>query len=643
MKNLRFTAEQLTVINTTMPRVVVSACAGSGKTETLCARIRRLLDRGVLPEEILVLSFSNDAVNILRRRIRHDHITIMTFHAFGREAVRDHAAQQGSCVRGFLDTKVSDALLKSAIDACPKASGFVLAKTGIRLRSNKGRKLLAGFFTRIQGSDDLARRVAGDPHSGFSTYRPVLNALRAIRVRYEQAVDRSGGIDYAGMLRRGCELLRARVVRLPYRHVLIDEAQDMSAEQAHLLSAIVDQVPHAMAFGDPLQSIFGFMGGHFRHMREALRDAVTLPLSQSFRLTHETAALANAIINETQRPVVGCSPGPKPVLFHCPTPFDLEVEVIKLIETLKQQGAPGNRIAILAPTKMQLRQMELALRAAGHETEPTYRERLPEHTDRLLYLIAFIEKWKWAITSPYRKPWIEKRLCEVTGVTASRDVLKHCRCMLAGAIRASTLSGWYVAATRIYLRVATAAGADRTDVAIELERWEAISRKFDNVDTLRAHIAALGAQAKIVTSTIHGAKGSEWDHVLVLGVTEGSLPLHHAIRTGKVAEERRLFYVAVTRARQRVYLFHAPYHHVLSGTRFVEPSRFVGPAVLRTLDRDGRRMPAVIKALPNALARGRLLSGLRRRQVSGRPWPVTDQDRVRLLLVHREQCGKAPG
>jgi DNA helicase II / ATP-dependent DNA helicase PcrA len=585
MKMFHPTREQLTVITTTAPRGMVSAVAGSGKTETLRARIGRLLDLNELAEQILVLSFSNKAVDVLRERIGEERIKITTFHAFAWEIVRAHAAQQGLGAPRIVDPKERDVLLASAIDQCASACAFVREKTGIRLDSDASRKQLAAFFVRIQGSDELAHRLACDQASGFSAYRPVLKALRAIRLRYEQELDSSGGIDYAGMLRRGCELLGSRAHRLPYRHLLIDEAQDMSAEQAQLLSAIAGQVPNVMAFGDPHQSIYGFMGGHFRHMREALSDAVTLSLSQSFRLTHETAALANAILSLKERPIVGSRSGEKPMLFSRRTSAGQEHAVISLINRLKAEGAAEDSIAILARTRMQLRNMEQALRAAGHETEPTYKERLPEHTDRLLYLLAFIERWKWAIASDTRtrNRWIEKRLADIAGVTVLPTVLAHCRRMLLVAIRVQSLRSRYVAATRIYLRLAVAAGANRSQVAIELERWEAISRNFKKVDALRAHIAELSAQAKIVTSTIHGAKGDEWDHVILLGVTEGSLPLHYAINAGKIAEERRLFYVAATRARKRVYLFHGPYRHSASGQPFSEPSRFVTSAVKATL------------------------------------------------------------
>ncbi|WP_167306440.1 ATP-dependent helicase [Paraburkholderia steynii] len=585
MNSFQPTGEQYAVIRTTQPRVIVSACAGSGKTQTLCARIRRLLDRGVLPAQILVLSFSNHAVRVLRERIRNEGIAVMTFHAFGQEIVRAHAAQRGQRAPSFPDPKDRDVLLKSAIDGCPKACAFVFRMTGIRLRNSKARAQLAAFFDRVQGNDELARSLVDDPGSGFSSYRPVLKALRAVRLRYERALDSSGSIDYAGMLRRGCELLRTGNFQLPYRHVLIDEAQDMSGEQAQLLAALVQRVPNVMAFGDEQQAIFGFMGARFRHLQQALSDAVTLSLSRSFRLTHETAALANAIVGIKGHRVVGCGSGKKPLLYRYRTAGEQEDAVIRLIGDLKRQGVAGDRIAILARTGMQLRHVEMALRAAGHETEPTYKERMPEHTYRFLHLLAFVEKWKWAIESPCRKRRIEKRLCEVTGVSpdaVTKTVLEHCRRMLTVAVRASSPGSRYVAARRVYARLVVAAGAARSAVATELERWEAISREFGKVDALRAHIAGLDAQPKIVTSTIHGAKGSEWDHVIVLGVTEGSLPLHYAIGSGHVDEEQRLFYVAVTRARDRVYLFHAPYHHVLSGRKFSAPSRFLTDRVTAT-------------------------------------------------------------
>lgn len=584
----KFTHEQHTVVHDVHPRVIVSAAAGSGKTTTLRARIHHLLDRGVLTSQILVLSFSNKAVDILTQRIGNDGIKIATFHAFGCEVVRAHAAQQGHRAPVFVDLKDSDVVLKTAIDACSNACNAVQLATDIRLRSNRERKRLASFFSRIQGSDEIALRLANDPGSGFAAYRPVLAALREIRVRYEAEQDRSGGIDYEGMLRRGYELVHCGAVRLPYLHVLLDEAQDMTVEQGRLLAAIAKQIPYVMAFGDPHQAIFGFMGADFRHLRNALPDARILRLSHSFRLTHETAATANAIVNDQKQPVVGDRDGRKPMLFRFRSAVAQERAVIHRVEDLMQRGVSGGSIAILAATRMQLRNMEHALRSAGYETAPTYWKRLPEHINSFLRLLTFVEKWKWDFAEgvQMRNRWTEQRMREIVGVAdiaISGDVLADCRRKLTTAARASSLSSRYVVVSRVYIKLMRAAHGMNINVARELECWEGISRRFRNAGELRAHIEKLGKQPKVVTATIHGAKGNEWEHVIVLNVTEGALPLHHAIRTDTVAEEQRLFYVAATRARERLYLFHAPYRHAWSGRVFAEPSRFLTNRVMATL------------------------------------------------------------
>src|SRR5258708_6892403 len=128
MKTFRLTAEQLAVITTTAPRGMVSAVAGSGKTETLRARIGRLLDLNELAEQILVLSFSNKAVDVLRERIGNERIKIMTFHAFALQIVRAHAAQHGLVAPRIVEPKERDDLLASAIDQCASACAFVREK-----------------------------------------------------------------------------------------------------------------------------------------------------------------------------------------------------------------------------------------------------------------------------------------------------------------------------------------------------------------------------------------------------------------------------------------------------------------------------------------------------------------------------------
>jgi DNA helicase-2/ATP-dependent DNA helicase PcrA len=576
MEAFTFSDEQLAVINTPEQRVFVPAHAGSGKTSTLCARIRRLLDRGVLESDILALSFSNKACNVIRDRLDND-VTVQTFHAFGYNLVRDGRNHTGL---KLVTPTISTLLLGRTLFEYKALCTAIRRKTEISLRTKQGYKRLADFFSRTQDGDAGMVRVASDVSSSFADFLPVLPELRRIRRAYDEMLARHCVIDYPSMLSRAVELVGTSA--LPYRYLFVDEYQDMSGAQAKLLKALALRIPNVMVFGDPRQAVFGFMGAMPRDIPKLIGGAVTMPLMHSFRLTHETAATANAILaTDDELPVIGNRFGSKPTFAKCHTATYQENLVIQLIKNLKSMRVSGDKIGILARTKLQLRNVEQALRAAGYETLPQYGLRMPEHTDRLLDLLAFIERCA-ASAAKGNKPkrvWRAKRLQAIANVTVAKPVINACLLKLIAASRTPSFEGRYIAATRLYLMLMRAAGQDASRITIELGRWTALSRKFKTVEAFRTHVDKLSQQTPIVTSTIHGAKGDEWDHVIVLGVTEGSIPFF----MGDENEERRLFYVAVTRARKHAYLFHAPYHHANSRQTFAERSSFLTDEVQATL------------------------------------------------------------
>ncbi|MFM0504285.1 UvrD-helicase domain-containing protein [Paraburkholderia caffeinilytica] len=581
---LRLTAEQLAIINTTESRVLVEACPGSSKTYTLCAHTRRSIDRGTQPQHILTLSFSNAAVDVLTQRLPAG-VKAQTFHAFGLDVVRRTVAK-GSAMPALLTPKRSAELLLKALKASPDACRSVHKKTGIALKMRVECARLAAFFKQCNGSDEVAARLARDDAPDFAAYVDVLAELRVVRIAYDKLVKRAGCIDYPAMLRRACSMIDT--VALPFTHLLVDEAQDMNAEQARLLAALARRVPHIMVFGDANQAVFGFAGGKMHDMRKVLGDVVTMRLTRSFRLTHENVALANAVLGGSERGMRGDRHGVTPSLVHCASAVDQEDAVVRRVKELITSGVPANHIAILGRTKAQVRLVEQALLAVGYETESGFSPRLPEHVDRTLDVLALVQTCI-ATAKAGRKPKRASRanrLGEIVGKTVKRKALDDCLRLLVKAARIPSFEGRYLMASRIYLRLAKAAGDIPENLAAELGRWQATSRRFTTVRPLRAHILNLREQTPVVTSTIHGAKGSEWAHVLVLGVTEGSIPFYREINKDEVDEERRVFYVAVTRAREQLHLFHAPFHHAPSRQSFAQPSQFLTRKVLEALSHE---------------------------------------------------------
>ncbi|MFM0434859.1 ATP-dependent helicase [Paraburkholderia strydomiana] len=582
MATVTLTSEQLALVRTTLPRVIVLACPGSGKTETLAARVRHLIDLGVPSQQILVLSFSEKAVGVLKKRLPSD-VAAKTFHAFGLGLVRKEA-RAGSRIPALLTPKESVHLLKSAIKRCPKASRSAKKKTGIDLSLPHEVQRLADFIKRCNGSDDLARDLAGNSESGFADYAEVLVELRTVRLAYEKTVDRAGGMDYPAMLRRANSVIDN--APLHFQHVLVDEAQDMSVEQARLLSSVARRVANVTVFGDPKQAVYGFIGGKLADFGEVLRDAVTMGLTRSFRLTHQNAALANAVLASSEHRVIGDRHGVTPSLLRCASAIEQETDVVELVRRLSAKGVPENRIAILGRTKAQVRQAENALLAADYETASAFSPRLYDHVFKALDVLKLVQislATAKAGKAPNRA-WRANRLRDIVGGRLPRKVLDDCLRSLAKAARIPSFEGRYVAATRIYLGMMKATGNASSNLAAELGRWQTTSQRFQRVDQLRAHIANLSRRPKVVTSTIHGSKGDEWDHVIVLGVTDGSIPFYREIKRRDIEEERRLFYVAVTRARKSLHLFHAPFHHAPSRQQFSNASRFLTLKVKRTLE-----------------------------------------------------------
>ena len=537
------------------------------------------------------MSFSNTAVDVLSDRLEGP-ITVQTFHAFTQLLTRSHYRTLGfSRAPALLAPTGQLAHVRNAIRASRRERVAIRAGTGVNLSTNDEHKRLAEFFTRIQGDGKLAKQLASDPESEFSQYLPVLNALRQIHHRYREAKHQANVIDYGDMLRLGRAALE-QGLGLPYQYLFVDECQDMSRAQVQLLSVLATVISHVMTFGDPFQAVFGFSGGRFQPLSSSMDGVHTFRLTQSFRLTQRTANLASAIgapLLDDQLAIRGLGTGLKPLLVHCQTIHHQTQRAVNIIGAITVTSCAMPAIAVLARTKAQLRDLEVALLAVGYNAQPLHRQSLPKHIDTLFNILDLAEQCGAHITETPKLTGrqLERSLLVAAGMAEAQinnKVVAACRRSLQAVLLSPTLQGRYVGARKVYEKLLRSVDLLDSDTRAELGRWEPLSDRFTSFSDFQQYIHEVLSKPAIALATIHASKGKEWDHVLLLGLTDGSLPFYRMVDGEAEDEERRLFYVAASRPRERLYMFHAPYHHAPSGSTYERRSRFMAPQMMKLVD-----------------------------------------------------------
>ena len=574
MQSTNLTKEQRRVVISDAGRLLINAVAGAGKTATLCACIRRLLEQGVDPKKILVLCFGKKTAAELQSRIGGS-ITVSTFHAYANNLVQSTTDQTFTVA----NTAQQQRALRRAIKANARLVRTI-CKGGIDLKGEKECHRLLNFLRATHGDAGLEQRFVSGPDSGFSDYADLLESLRKLYQRFRRRLADSKLIDFPDMLRKGAQALKDQ--ELPYSHVLVDEYQDMDIAQLTLLQAIADKAVYLRVFGDPNQAIFSFTGTQFDDVASAL-NADVMTLSVAHRLTHSTAALASEILRGVA--ITGVRSGDIPAFTVCDSQRKQEQNIVQLVERLKTDGVPGDQIAILARTKIELRLVERALLNAGHAVLAAQRLPQPEQMQLMLDLLQWLNKNADTLRdrklTREQRHALEERIVRGTGAQLTKEQRANARRRLLVAARIPSFDGRFSAVARVYLAVIRAGGLPWPEVQKELNLWQPIAGRFKTVKAFRAFVESVRAESGITLSTIHSAKGKEWEHVIVVNMIDGVLPHIKEIRRNALEEERRLFYVAVTRACRRLYLFQTP---VVQG-RLIhqEPSRFLGKAVRRRL------------------------------------------------------------
>lgn len=587
------TKEQSAIITSGSPFSEVIASPGCGKTTTLVARYNWLISSGkASTEDILVLSFSNSTVDQLKYKLPDD-AEVRTFHSFGSQLhARATGAESASKQFTLINSQQRFSILKEVISTYPAIQKSI-KKCGINLTHDKEVNRLAHFFESIQRDGQIARQLVSDANTGFSHYQPAMKRLSKLYAAYNRLKELRGLWDYADMVAGAQKALESRTVPLAYCYLLVDEYQDMSKQQAKLLTELSRHIPNMMVFGDPNQAIYGFAGQRYYALPELINKSVKIfHLNHSFRLGQKNADLAAQVVkssgvNAESLKIQCAGTGKRPRIFQCKTQSDQHRQVQQIITKLLEQGVELSQIALLARIKAQLRDAEQWLQSSGIPFNPIYRPTDEIHTSALIAILELLEKHK-VLGNPIKhadRPVIAHQLQAILSHPIDEKKVGECVSMFASAVRGQhTFKGLYRVALQIYEKVLRAHSNLDANVRTQLGNLEPLCHDCKSVKTLRTRIKASQSRQAVITSTINQAKGREWQYVIVLNVIDGSLPFCMSFENDdKLAEERNLLYVALTRVRNELCIMEAPYQRHRPNKLYNKPSRFLSSSDVRKL------------------------------------------------------------
>lgn len=585
--------EQRTAVEGATGRTLILASAGAGKTRTIVAVIAHLVNQGVQPNELCLATFTRRAAREMTARARDltgSRLIGMyagTFHSICQRLLRAHGSR--------IDVRLPMTILdkEDQADLIASARDTVLARAAAR-RSLPKPSALADL-------DGLAREL-GRPLADLAIERnPRLadrgDELAEIAAEYASRKLAMGALDYADLLVKGRTLLEEHPeASQGIGWVLVDELHDVSPLQGELVELIAGPGGRVVAVGDPDQAIYGWRGADPEVVDRFAASPGTdvFPLQTNYRSRPEIVALAQAVLPAgnpygkrltSVRPAVGVAP----VVAHLSDAGEEAAFVVQRIADLMNDGREPGEIGVLYRAHHHSTDLQLALTAAGVEFELYSGSRFVESAHvkdalafcRLAHNIRDELAWQRALglfsrVGPAAQERalgriretqdLEDALRAVAGSESVGSPLTHAGDSLAAVVRAGrpdeivltmARSEWY----RDHLEQRYPNRADResdlarlAEIAARADDLESFLSDVQLAERIEADEDVSGPAKRVALSSVHQAKGLEWPIVFVLQVEAGSFPSSWALSEGDLAEEERLFYVAVTRACDELYL-----------------------------------------------------------------------------------------
>jgi len=610
--------EQLAAVTAPDEHALILAGAGSGKTRVLTTRIAWLVKGGrAAPANILAVTFTNKAAREMLTRVAAmlpvspRGMWIGTFHGLANRMLRMHHREAGlPQTFTILDSQDQLAAIKRMLK-------------GMNADEDRFPPRELMYFINGQKEEGVRAREVRLTDETTRGYAELYAA-------YEEQCQREGVVDFAELLLRCFELLsRNEILREHYaqrfRHILVDEFQDTNRLQYRWLKLMAGRSSFIFAVGDDDQSIYTFRGANVGNMADFERDFKVrhvVRLEQNYRSHGNILDAANALISNNRNRLgknlwTSAGKGEPLRVFEGESDNDEARWMVQEVQALAREGTPLSHIAILYRSNAQSRVVEHALFSQGipyrvygglrfferaevkHALAYLRLVAAPDDDNAFLRVVNFPTRGIGGRTleqlqdvarrdgvslmkaaqegkaASFRK-LIDDLRAEVQGLPlaelvevaiAKSGLVEHYKTEREGADRIENLEELVTAAAAFVQEDRQAAEGEPADPLIAFLTHAALEAG--------EHQAAEGQEA-LQMMTVHSAKGLEFDVVFLTGLEEGLFPHEQsAMERDGLEEERRLAYVAITRARRRLYLSHAQTRMLHGQTRYNVPSRFL--------------------------------------------------------------------
>ncbi len=574
--------QQLAVTHKKGPALVLAG-AGSGKTTVLTTRAMWLIEeKGVSPTSIILVTFTNKAALEMRQRIQATNITppqvISTFHSFSARILRTYGEAIG-LEKNFViyDTDDSLSLIKTIIKDKnidrkrfkPQAIKSLISNAKNELIGPEGYLEMANNYYQ----EEVARI--------YTLYQKKLRAAQAV--------------DFDDLLNLTLKLLKTNqrvreTLQARFEHILVDEYQDTNKVQYELTKTLAAPQNNLFVVGDFSQSIYAWRGADYRNMLKLKADFTQITeyrLEQNYRSTQTILDAAGCVISKNQtHPILTLwtdktRQAEKLTLIEAADDRDEAWQIVDQIRLHQAKGTNLNQMAILYRTNAQSRAFEEALINAS-----------------IPYKIIGGVKF-------YERKEIKDLIAYLRLMLNPKDEASFTRAEKIGKRRLKSLLAWQTEQPEFaeshppteilekVLKLTEYAKKYKSEVPEDLSRLENIQElkrvalNFESLTEMLENIALiqdgymhkerqLNPEDKVQLMSLHSAKGLEFEVVFLVGMEDGLLP--HSMsqfEPDKLEEERRLCYVGITRAKQKLYLSFAHTRYIYGRSSQSSPSRFI--------------------------------------------------------------------